>query len=56
MWNVIFGRGVGVGGRGFGVDRDEQASVEKKNHTLSSIILQPNLISIQKKNNPAKNI
>lgn len=33
MWNVIFGRGVGVGGRGFGVDRDEQASVflyEKK--------------------------
>lgn len=30
MWNVIFGRGVGVGGRGFGVDRDEQASVNKK--------------------------
>lgn len=31
MWNVIFGRGVGVGGRGFGVDRDEQASVNR-NH------------------------
>jgi len=29
MWNVIFGRSVGAGGLGFGVDRDEQASADK---------------------------
>lgn len=29
IWNVILGRGVGVGGRGFGVDLDEHASVQK---------------------------
>lgn len=34
MWNVMFGRGVGVGGRGFGVDRDEQASVNKDHSKL----------------------
>lgn len=27
VWNVIFGRVVGAGGRGFGVDLDEQDSV-----------------------------
>ena len=27
VWNVMFGREVGDGGRGFGVDREEQASV-----------------------------
>lgn len=30
MWNVIFGLGVGVGGRGFGVVRLEHASVNGK--------------------------
>lgn len=30
VWNVMFGLGVGVGGRGFGVVRLEQASVEGK--------------------------
>lgn len=34
MWNVMFGRGVGVGGRGFGVDRDEQASVNRDHSKL----------------------
>lgn len=34
MWNVIFGRSVGVGGLGFGVERDEQASVDKTYTTI----------------------
>lgn len=37
VWNVMFGLGVGVGGRGFGVVRLEQASeIEIKNNTLNS--------------------
>lgn len=31
VWNVIFGRGVGAGGRGFGVDLLEHASENKEN-------------------------
>lgn len=34
MWNVIFGRGVDVGGRGFGVDRDEHASANRDQEYL----------------------
>lgn len=32
VWNVMFGRDVGDGGRGLGVDRDEQASAHIHNH------------------------
>lgn len=35
MWNVMFGRSVGVGGLGFGVERDEQASVGKMQQLIN---------------------
>jgi hypothetical protein len=31
VWNVMFGRGVGAGGLGFGVVRDEHASATENN-------------------------
>lgn len=39
MWNVIFGRSVVVGGLGFGVERDEQASVDKIHNNQSLDLL-----------------
>lgn len=58
MWNVMFGRGVGVGGRGFGVDRDEQASVNRNHskliiHRITSAYLLKFLVSVTS-NVPAK--
>ncbi len=38
VWNVIFGLGVGVGGRGFGVVRLEHASVIKLETQLDDVI------------------
>lgn len=39
MWNVMLGRGVGVGGRGFGVERDEHASVGTKKKATSKHVV-----------------
>lgn len=33
VWNVMLGRIVGEGGRGLGVDRDEQASADERRAT-----------------------
>lgn len=40
VWNVMLGRGVGAGGLGFGVVRDEHASATKENNNDIPILPQ----------------